>query len=82
MRFVILFSLVTIVGCASWPTLEELEDEASESGDWAAVETREENLKKELEVRGPGCPPKLNKYCVEEQTGIQCYCVSETLIRE
>jgi hypothetical protein len=69
--------MLIFVGCAPQSTLEELEDEAVNSGEWEAVERREEVLKESLESRGPGCPPKQNKHCVEEQSGIQCYCLPE-----
>lgn len=82
MRLLFLFSLAVVLGCVSRPTLEELEDEASNTGDWVAVERHEEVMKKDLESRGPGCTDGLNKYCIEEQTGIECYCVPLTIIRE
>ena len=36
-----LIILCLLVGCATKPTLEELEAEASNTGDWSAVENRE-----------------------------------------
>jgi hypothetical protein len=78
-KFIILFALAIVVGCATQPSLEELEDEATNSGDWIAVERREEIVKKDLESRGPGCLKGLNKYCIEEQSGIECYCVPLTI---
>jgi len=78
MKFVFLITVAIVLGCASKPTLEELEDEAIRTGDWADVERREEAIKRSLESRAPGCPPKLNKYCVEEQSGIECYCLPPT----
>jgi len=73
-KIAILLSLVALVGCASRPSLEELEDDAGKTGDWAAVERREELDKKRLEATAPGCPVGKYKDCVEEQTGIVCYC--------
>ena len=75
MKFVILFTLVIVVGCAPRPTLEQLEDEASITGDWTAVERREELIEKRLELTAPGCPVGQSKNCFEEQSGIQCYCL-------
>jgi hypothetical protein len=75
MKFIILVTLVIVVGCAPRPTLEQLEDEANVTGDWAAVEHREELVKKHLEATAPGCPVGQSEKCVEEQTGIQCYCL-------
>ena len=74
MRILVLLSLVVLAGCASRPSLHELEDDASKTGEWAAVERREELDKKRLEATAPGCPVGQYKDCVEEQTGIVCYC--------
>ncbi len=76
MKFVILFTLVIVVGCAPRPTLEQLEDEAMATGEWTTVERREEVTKKRLEATAPGCPVGQSKHCIEEQSGIQCYCLS------
>ena len=54
----VLFALAIVVGCAPRPTLDELEDEASSTGDWLAVEWREEVIKKSLESRDPDCRPE------------------------
>ena len=45
MKFIILFTLVFAVGCASRPTLEQLEEEANTTGNWTTVERREELIK-------------------------------------
>ncbi len=71
-KFVILFGLVIVAGCALKPTLEQLEDEAMTTGDWTTVERREELIKERLELTAPGCPVGLTKKCFEEQSGIQC----------
>jgi len=47
--------LVIVVGCAQRPTLDQLEDEALATGEWTAVERREEIIKKRLEATAPGC---------------------------
>ena len=70
-----LFLLIILAGCVTRPSLEELEDGASTTGEWSAVERREELDKKRLEASAPGCVGELNKYCVEEQSGIVCYCL-------
>jgi hypothetical protein len=75
MKFVVLLTLVFVTSCSLRPTLDQLEDEASITGDWEAVERREELIKEDREVSAPGCPAPLSKKCVEEQTGIQCYCL-------
>jgi hypothetical protein len=75
MKLVVLFTLVFVASCSLRPTLEQLEDEASITGDWTAVERREELIKERLEVSAPGCPAPLSKKCIEQQRGIQCYCL-------
>ncbi|MGI9249356.1 MAG: hypothetical protein ACR2QI_10095 [Woeseiaceae bacterium] len=75
MKFVILLTLALVVGCVSRPTLEQLEDEANTTGDWSAVEKREELIKERLESTAPGCPVGQRKKCYEEQSGIECYCL-------
>jgi hypothetical protein len=74
MRFVVLLSLIAVVSCVSRPSLEELEDEASQTGDWTDVERREELVIERLESTAPRCPDGLSKDCVEEPSGIACYC--------
>ena len=73
----IFVAVVLFAGCSSQPTLEELEDEAIVTGDWEAVERREERRIEWLEASAPNCPGAFNKVCVEEQTGIECYCVPQ-----
>jgi len=79
MNFIIVVMLVIAVGCAARSTLEELEDEASTTGDWTGVEWREELIKKRLESTAPGCPLGLSKKCIEELSGIQCYCIKRAV---
>jgi hypothetical protein len=70
-----LFLLIILAGCVTRPSLEELEEDAGTIGEWSAVERREELEKNWLEASGPGCIGELNKYCIEEQAGIVCYCL-------
>ena len=74
MKFVFLFTLAIVIGCAPQPTLEELEDEASTTGDWTAVERREEVIKERREKTAPGCWVGI-KVCFEELSGIECDCI-------
>lgn len=73
--FTILCALAFVVGCAPRPTLEQLENEAMVTGDWTAVEKREERIKAWLEAAGPGCLRGEIKRCFEGQSGIECYCL-------
>ena len=66
--------LVILAGCAGSPTLEELEDEAIVSGDWSAVEEREELLKR----KGKNvlqCPSGFVSSCYEVGLRVDCKCV-------
>lgn len=74
-QFMTILAIFFLTGCASKPTLEHLEDEANTTGDWTAVERREELKKERLELTAPGCPVGQRKKCFEEQTGIECYCL-------
>jgi len=74
-KLAILFTLAVVAGCVSRPTLEQLEDEANITGDWSAVERREELIKERLESTAPGCPVGQRKRCFEQQSGIECYCL-------
>ena len=76
LKTLILCGLISIdaVGCGSRPTLEQLEGEAITTGDWTAVERREELIKERRELTAPGCSVGLTKTCVEEPSGIECYC--------
>ena len=71
-------ALSVAAGCSSRPTLEDLEDQAIVTGDWEAVEHREERTKEWLEKSAPHCTGSARKVCVEEQTGIECYCVTKS----
>ena len=64
-----MFLLTVLAGCVMRPSLEELEDDAITTGEWSAVERREELEKERLEASGPGCLGELNKYCVEDSAG-------------
>ncbi len=75
MKFLILCTLMTVVGCAARPTLEQLEYEANTTGDWTAVDRREDVIKTRRETTAPGCPVGLSKKCFEAHSGIQCYCI-------
>lgn len=57
--------------------MEQLEDEAMVTGDWTAVERREQLVKERLEQTAPSCPEGEIKKCFEEQSGIECYCLQK-----
>ena len=68
--------------CAAPPTLEELEFQALQSGDWSAVEKRERVMARRAEKAGPACPQGAILYC-EERAGDQaCQCVSRRALND
>ena len=77
LRTMILCGLMSlgVVGCTLRPTLEQLEGDANTTGDWTAVERRENLIKERLEVTAPGCPVGMSKKCFEQQSGIECFCL-------
>ena len=73
--FISLCALALVAGCETVPSLDQLEDEAMVTGDWEAVERREDLIKRRLESTAPGCPKGEIKKCFEAPSGIQCYCL-------
>jgi hypothetical protein len=78
MRIITIMLLaLAITACASKPSLEELEEQAMVSGDWEAVEHREEMVKNRRLKSAPHCPRGQTKVCIENGTGIDCYCSTQ-----
>ena len=75
MRMIILVLTVTLAACASEPTLEELEDQAMVSGDWSAVERREEIQKDLRGASDQRCPDRQVVYCEQMGASEKCACV-------
>ena len=75
MKFLFLYTLMILVGCSARPTLEQLEAEANKTGNWTAVERREELILKRLESTAPGCPVGMSKRCFQDRIGVQCFCM-------
>jgi len=75
MKTLAIAALIFLVGCAGRPTLEQLESEASISGDWTAVEDRERmNERMRVNVE-PDCPE--GQYLLCRQKGEQELCSCE-----
>jgi len=75
MKFLFLYTLMILVACSARPTLEQLEAEANKSGDWRAVERREELILKRTQNTAPGCPVRMSKRCFQDGIGVQCICM-------
>ena len=70
-----LIAVIILAACAPRPTLQELESEATVTGDWSKVERREELLKERLKAQTTECPDPTIKACIEEGLNSTCYCV-------
>lgn len=81
MRFLSVFALVLLSACATGPTLEELEDQAMLTGNWAAVEHRERSLARRQARQGLQCPAGYLSYCEDRYGDARCSCVPQDSIR-
>lgn len=74
---IILLSLAILTGCVSRPSIQELEAQALQSGDWTAVEARERSLARR---HGPGsadaCPRGQALVCNDRFDEPRCYCAN------
>lgn len=77
---VIIFALCVLAGCATGPTLEQLEAEALVTGDWSLVEKREAIIAKRRQRQGIDCPSGAVSVCRTFNTESRCYCASETSV--
>jgi hypothetical protein len=76
MRVIVAIALGLLAGCASGPTLEQLEAQAFATGDWSAVEKRERRLQQRDKRQGITCPYGQISYC-ESFAGVdRCGCLS------
>jgi hypothetical protein len=75
MRIVSILALFILVGCAARPTTDELEAEASVTGNWTAVEDRERMNKKMRVNPELRCPENLMLFCTKDGAHEECYCM-------
>jgi hypothetical protein len=78
----ILAMAVVIGGCSSRATMEELEKEALQTGDWSAVEQRQ-RIDREMGRVDPEreCPSGESLLCQQKGEKEECQCVSSHLLR-
>jgi hypothetical protein len=76
---IVILTLV-FAACATPPTLEELEFQALQTGDWSAVDRRERALSRRTKDHGLDCPKGLTTYCSEVLGRQQCSCVSRETV--
>ncbi len=77
MRLVSVLVLFLLFGCATQPTLEELEVEAVATGDWKAVENRERMKRRLGSPLDQPCSEGLALFCLKN--GMHEYCACEPL---
>jgi hypothetical protein len=78
MRHLIVFGFFLLAGCAAGPTMEQLEDEAMQTGDWSKVEQRELLQARRMGRARTECPQSYALLCVAEANvgSEKCKCVS------
>jgi len=81
MKYWALFLALCLMGCAPVKSLEELELEAMQSGDWSAVDQRERILARRAAQRGLQCPSGHISYCESFAGDSRCACVSGEQMR-
>ncbi len=74
MRTTLLLVALILSACASRPSLEELEEQALATGNWEAVEKREQLDAKRRKNSGPDCPRGQTKVCIDDGSGVECIC--------
>lgn len=73
-----LVAVIMLCACADVKTLEELEVEARETGDWSAVEKREKKLAEKQARREAGCRGTETLLCDNIGGVSRCYCSPAT----
>lgn len=74
-KIVYVILLGFLVGCAARPSYEQLEEEALASGDWSAVEKREEFWRRHDRNGSGSCQAGTTKVCIGPDTDVECQCV-------
>ncbi len=81
MKYLILLLAFCLTGCVQTATLEELEFEAMQTGNWSQVEKRERILARRIASRGISCPVGYSSYCENFALEQRCACVSSEQLR-
>ena len=72
--------LIFLVACSNQPTLDELEAEALQTGDWSAVEERETLLRRTGLISKLDCPDGTMEMCVDDGGKETCRCLPPSAI--
>ncbi len=78
----VLAVLFCITGCAPIKSMEQLEYEASISGDWSEVERRERIIARREEREGMSCPNGYISFCESNAGSQKCGCVTRQGMRD
>lgn len=81
MRAIVLAGLVLLCGCAAQVPMAELEQQAMLTGDWSAVEKREQQIARRAERRAASCGRGLVSYCVDTGGHDRCSCITGQNLR-
>ena len=78
MKHLFVFGLILLAGCAAVPTMDELEAEAMQTGDWAKVEERELAQTRRMGSAQAECPEGYALLCNSkaEVGNEKCKCVT------
>ena len=74
--------LLTLGGCGTYQTLEELEKQAFATGDWSAVEKRERIIAKRRLRSGSTCGHGSTQYCEKWGSTTRCTCMTSETLRD
>ena len=77
MRVFLLVSVLVLAGCSGVTPLAELREQAFLTGNWNAVERREQMIARRDAHRGIQCPPGAISYCEKRIGQKRCACVSK-----
>lgn len=81
MKITSLLMIALLAGaCAAPPTLEELEFEALQSGDWSAVERRERAMARRAARQPVQCPKGEIEFCDSRFGERTCECVGRRAV--
>lgn len=78
MKTINILALALLAACSAQPTMEELEKEALETGDWEAVEKRERMNERMGVIGDPQCREGFIHFCEKQGEQEVCECVSNT----
>lgn len=73
-------ALILLAGCAA--SLEELEREAMQTGDWSAVEARNRVLERREAKRAQTCPAGKKRWCTVESGHERCSCIVDSVFND